>query len=166
MKKSILTITVVLSLLNGLNGLEAQTTRIKPNQVELVKKLIGNWKAEWTDTIYKWEAVSYGTGMECHYSFKSIAKDTIVLEGKQLWGYNSKLDKYVGIDLMKGMDIKILAMWFTSHNKYIGTDYRNISNPDNSSWKVEGEIESSDAFSETWIINGKPFMTIDLKRIK
>jgi len=64
------------------------------------------------------------------------------------------------------MDIKILAMWFTSDNRYIGIDYHNISDPDISSWKVEGEIKSSDAFSETWIINGKPFITIDLKRIK
>ncbi len=166
MKKNCSVIIVVGILLIGLNGLEAQTTQIKLNQVELVKKLLGSWKAEWTDTIYTWEAMTYGTGMECHYSFKSIAKDKIVLEGKQLWGYDSKLDKYIGIDLMKGRDIQILAIWFTSDNKYTGTDYHNISDPDKSSWKVEGEIKSSDALSETWIINGKPFATIDLKRIK
>ena len=70
------------------------------------------------------------------------------------------------MDLMKGQDIQILALWFTSDNKYLGTDFNNISDPDKSSWKVEGEIESSDAFSETWFLKGKPFTTIDYKRIK
>lgn len=166
MKKICLTIQITAFLLICLNGLQAQTTQIKPNQVELITKLNGKWQAEWTDTIYNWEAKTYGTGLECHYNFKSIAKDNIVLEGKQLWGYDSKLDKYVGIDLMKGMDIQILAFWFTSNNKYIATDFSNISDPDKSSWKVEGEIKSSDAFSETWFTKGKPFTTIDYKRIK
>ena len=62
MKKICSIIIVAGVLLIGLNGLEAQTTQIKPNQVELVKKLIGNWKAEWTDTVYTWEAMTYGTG--------------------------------------------------------------------------------------------------------
>jgi hypothetical protein len=166
MKKICLTITVAVFLLFLLNGVQAQTTQTKPNQVELVKKLIGKWQAEWTDTIYNWEAKTFGMGLECHYIFKSLAKDKIVLEGKQLWGYDSKLDKYIGIDLMKGQDIQILALWFTSDNKYIGTDFNNISDPDKSSWKVEGEIKSSDAFSETWFVKGKPFTTIDYKRIK
>jgi hypothetical protein len=165
-KKFIIIITVTVLLLICLNELQAQTTQVKPNQVELVKKLIGNWKAEWTDTIYNWEAKNFGTGLDCHYNFKCVAKDKIVLEGKQLWGYDSKLDKYVGFDLMKGRDVQILVLWFISNNKYIGTDFNNISDPDKSSWKVEGEIKSSDTFSETWFMYGKPLMTIDLKRIK
>ena len=51
MKKICLTITVAVFLLFFLNVVQAQTTETKPNQVELVKKLIGKWQAEWTDTI-------------------------------------------------------------------------------------------------------------------
>ena len=56
--KKICSIIIVAGVLIGLNGLEAQTTQIKPNQVELVKKLIGNWKAEWTDTSHIPKVVS------------------------------------------------------------------------------------------------------------
>jgi hypothetical protein len=51
MKKISLILTVAVFQLIYINGLQAQTTQTKPNQVELVKKLIGNWQAEWTDTI-------------------------------------------------------------------------------------------------------------------
>jgi hypothetical protein len=166
MRKICLIISITAFLSIFFNGLQAQTMQSKPDQVELVKKLIGKWQAELADTIYNWEAKSFGTGLECQYNFKCLEEGKIVLDGKQLWGYDSKLDKYVGIDLMKGRDIEILALWFISNNKYIGTDFNNISDPDKSSWKVEGEIKSSDAFSETWFVKGKPFTTIDYKRIK
>jgi hypothetical protein len=90
----------------------------------------------------------------------------MITEEKELYGYDSKLDKYVGADFVKGKDIEIWAIWFTSNTKYEGMHFSDISNPDKASFKVEGEIKSPDALSQNFIINGKVVMTYNFKRIK
>ena len=165
MKTLYLTLTVTLLLLLSTNVAQAQTTQPKLNQVELFKKLIGDWKAELTkDTSYYWSAKAFGSGLECY--LKIVAKDKIISEAKQIWGYDSKLDKYVGASFLKGKDIEIYAMWFTAENKSVDTNLADISNLDKASSKGEGEFKSPDAWSETDFVNGKPVMTYNFKRIK
>ena len=165
MKKICLTISIAVFLLFFLNGVQAQTTTIKPNQVELMKQMIGNWKADLPkDTAYYENIKAFGTGLECND--KVAVKDKMITEEKELYGYDSKLDKYVGADLVKGKDIEIWAVWFTSNTKYEGMHFSDISNPDKASVKVEGELKSPDTFSQNFIMNGKVVMTYNFKRIK
>jgi hypothetical protein len=70
--------------------------------------------------------------------FKIVSRGNLLSEIMELFGFNSKLNKYIGTILEKGKDAEIGAYWFTSNNKYIVTYLNNISNPDKSSWKCEG----------------------------
>jgi hypothetical protein len=156
---------IVLVLLLYANVAQAQSPQTKPNQVELMKQLIGSWKADaGKDTILYWDAKPFGTGLECYY--KSVSKEKILMEGKQLFGYDKKIDKYLASNLVKGMDIEIWALWFISNNKYEITYSNDISNPDKSSFKVDGEFISPNGYNETFIINGKPVMTYKYTRLK
>ncbi len=165
MKKFCLTIAIAVFLLFLLNGVQAQTTSTKPNQVELMKQIIGNWKVELPkDTVYYENIKAFGTGLECYD--KTVVKDKMITEEKELYGYDSKLDKYVGADFVKGKDIEIWAIWFTSNTKYEGIHFSDISNPDKASFKIEGEVKSPDALSQNFIMNGKIVLTYNFKRIK
>jgi len=165
MKTHYFILTVIVLLLLCTNVAMSQTIQAKPNQVELMRQLIGSWKADLgKDTVLYWDAKPFGTGLECYY--KSVTKDKILMEGKQLFGYDKKIDKYLASNLVKGMDIEIWALWFTSSNKYIITYYSDIPNPDKSSFKVDGEFISPNGYNETFIINGKPVMTYKYMRIK
>ena len=165
MKIFCLTLSVAVFLLSLLNGVQAQTTTTKLNQVELTKQFIGNWKVDMAkDTVGYWDAKAFGTGFECY--FKTVTKDKMISEGKQLFGYDSKIDKYLAATLFKGMDMEIWALWFTSNNKYVITYYSDISNPDKSSFKMDGEFKSPDVYTDTYIMNGKPVMTYTYTRVK
>jgi hypothetical protein len=64
------------------------------------------------------------------------------------------------------MDMEIWALWFTSNNKYVITYYSDISNPDKSSFKMDGEFTSPNAYSETYFMNGKAVMKYNYVRVK
>jgi len=166
MKKSCLILVSVVFMLISLSDIQAQTTQVKLNQVELMKQFVGNWEAQWADTILSLECKVFGTGLDAYYNYKTVGKDKIVLEGKQLWGYDSRLDKYVVATLETGKDIWILACWFTSNNTYLITSISDISDPDKAFFKVEGEVKSPDIFSEKWIMNGKVVIAYSYKRVK
>ena len=93
-------------------------------------------------------------------------KGKIVTEGKQLGGYDKKIDKFVYVNLEKGKDIEILALWFISTTKYITTNYSDIANLEKASFKVEGEFKSPNLQTQTTIINGKPLNPDTYTRIK
>jgi hypothetical protein len=165
MKTFCFSTAIVVFLLLCSNGLQAQTTQTKLDQIELMKQFIGSWKLDMgKDTTGLWEAKLFGTGLECY--FNSVTKGKILMEGKQLFGYDKKTDKYVAANLVKGMDIEIWALWFTSNSKYVITYYSDISNPDKSSFKMDGEFKSPNVYTETYIMNGKPVMTYTYTRVK
>jgi hypothetical protein len=135
------------------------------NQVELMKQFLGSWKCDFgNDTTGLWEAKLFGTGIEGYWKYGTKGK--ILYEMKQLWGYDKKIDKYFEANLGKGEDIEILETWFISNNKYIVIPYSDIANPDNPSFKIEGEFKSPNVFAQTWIINGKPRKPDTYTRIK
>jgi hypothetical protein len=135
------------------------------NQVELMKQMIGSWKGDVAkDTTLFWDVKSYGTGLECYYKYVNRGK--IVSEGKQLWGYDKRVDKNIGTQMTKGEDIVLWVVWFISKNKYEMLSYSDISNPEKASWKMEGEFKSPDMFVETYIVNNKPVKTDTFSRIK
>jgi hypothetical protein len=135
------------------------------NQVELMKQFLGNWKAEFgKDTIAYFDQKAYGVGQEVF--IKGTSKGKMISEGKQLWGYDKKLDKIVNAYELKGQDLGIVAFWFISKNKYVGVPYSDISNPQEASTKWEGEFKSPDTYVETHIVNNKPVRTDTYTRIK
>lgn len=125
------------------------------NQVELHKQFVGNWKAEaGKDTSVIWNVKSYGTGIDGY--FKIVTKGKIVMEGKQLWGYDKNLDKYTMSEMIKGMDNALYSSWFTSKNKCTMIFYGDILSPNNASMKYEVEFKSPDKLVQTTIVNNQP----------
>lgn len=166
MKKSILILVAAGLLLAGLSEIQAQTGQAKPDQVELMKQFVGKWQAQWADTVLNWESKAFGKGLEANYNYMIAGKDKVILEGRQLWGYDSKLDKYLVAQLETGRDMWILAFWFTAGNKYLMTMLADASNPEKALFIVKGEIKSKDVFSETWFMNGEVIIKYDYKRVK
>jgi len=116
------------------------------------------------DTTAFWDAKSYGTGLEVN--LKVVTKGKIVAEGKQLLGYDKTIDKYIQAEMVKGMDIEIVAIWFISENKYESIPYSDISNPEKASIKWEGEFKSPDLIVETTMSDSKPVKTWTFTRVK
>jgi len=165
MKKSFLILVIAGFLVIGLSEIQAQTTQPKLNQVELFKKLIGNWKVELPkDTVYYVDYKAFGSGFEGYD--RTLAKDKMIGEEKELWGYDSKLDKFVGADFVKGKDIEIWVIWFTSNTKFESVHFSDISNPEKASIRGEGEFKSPDAYSASEFMNGKIVLTYNFKRVK
>jgi hypothetical protein len=135
------------------------------NQVDLMKQFLGTWKCDIAkDTTAFYEGKSYGTGLDCYFKF--ITKDKVVMEGKQLRGYDKNIDKFIFSGMMKGTDMNFFAGWFISKNKYIYVPYMDISNPDKASWKIEGEFKTPDMIFETYLVNNKSVKTETWTRVK
>lgn len=135
-------------------------------QIELHKQFIGSWKGETgKDTTLFWDVKPYGTGMECY--FKLLTKGKIVMEGKQLWGYDAGAGKFTMCEMMKGVDNAIYSSWFDSKStctmQYYGPVTTTASG-DTWEWKIE--FKSPDMFEETILKNNKPTQTITVNRVK
>jgi hypothetical protein len=163
--KTFFSTTLIVLLLLFTNLAQAQTTQTKLNQVELMKQLFGSWKCETAkDTTFFYNGNHYGTGMECEY--RIVTKGKILMEGKALLGYDKRIDKFIAAELNKGADMILLAYWFTSTKKYVCMNYSDISTPETTSWKIEGEIKSPDMYVETILINNKPVNIGTWTRVK
>jgi hypothetical protein len=165
MKKICLTITIAVFLLLCINGIQAQTTQTKLNQVELMKQLVGTWKSEaFQDTIWSGECKSFGNGLE--WSSKTELKGKIIREGRALMGYDKKSDKLIECDLSNSSpDIILYSMWFTSANKFEEILLKDVSHPENA-LIMKCEFKSPDLFTETDIINNKTVATYTFHRLK
>ena len=158
MKKLCFTTMIAVFMLLFANGLQAQTTQTTLNQVELMKQFLGNWKCEsGKDTVVFWNAKPYGTGFEVDY--KTSTKGNLIMEAKQLFGYDKKTDKCLAANMIKGLDIEMWALWFISNKNFELMPYSDISNPEKAIMKVKGEFKSPDVYVETIIVNNKPVKT-------
>jgi len=165
MKALSLTTMIAIFLLLCTNGIQAQTMQTKLNQIELMKQQLGSWKCDVAkDTTAFCDEISYGTGFEI--IFKVVTKGKIIWEQKNFTGYDKSIDKYIDAAMVKGEDIVLCAIWFISNNKYEVVPYKDISNPENASWKVEGEFKSPDEYVETYLENGKTVWTETYTRVK
>jgi hypothetical protein len=135
------------------------------NQVELMKQILGIWKGEIAkDTIYIAEQKLYGTGLLG--TVKTITKGKTIMEGEAIIGYDKKIDKFIETDLIKGSDILVFGIWFTSKNTCIEIPYENISNPENAPVKWQYEIKSPDVFIWKFIENNKTTKSLTFHREK
>jgi hypothetical protein len=156
---------IVAFLLLYTNGLQAQSTQPKLNQVELMKLQIGVWKCDSNkDTTVFWEGKSYGTGLDCYY--KNVVKGKTVREGRELWGYDKSIDKFICASLDKERDIEIQAVWFVAKNIYEYIRYSDISNPEKASWKIVGEFISPEVVVETTTVNNNTTLIETYTKVK
>jgi hypothetical protein len=164
MKKFCLTISIALFLLFLLNGVQAQTTQTKLNQVELMKQFLGTWKGEMAkDTTMITEYLPFGSAMVG--DDKVITKDKTINSMKELWGYDKKSDKIIGVELSQSsLEITSYAMWFSSKNIMEAVLLQDISNPDKAILKYKIELKSPDIFTETVIQNNKVVSVLTFNR--
>jgi hypothetical protein len=147
------------------NALQSQTPQTTLNQVELIKQLLGNWKSEvGQDTVEYSELNLYGTGI--YADFKYITKGKAFLEGKQLYGYDKKKDKFIVSVLVKGMDIQLGVLWFISEKIGVIYNFTDISNLENATFKIEVEFKSPDIMLYKTIVNNYIISTKTYVRIK
>jgi len=134
-------------------------------QVELFKQFLGSWKCDWAkDTTAFYEGKPYGTGLDCYFKF--ITKGKVVIEGRQLRGYDTNTDKFIISTMLKGTDINVDVTWWISKAKWEEIPYSDISNPENASWKEEGEFKSPDMMIETNLVNNIPVRRKTWIRVK
>ena len=168
MKKICLTIQITAFLLICLNGLQAQTTQTKLNQVALINQspLEGSWKYEYgKDTTGYADFTIYGTGLD--FNGKIVSKGKTVWEQRINWAYDKTHDKLIGLSQIKGGDIASLwAVQWISKNNYVIVPYKDISNPEEASIKVEGTFKSHDLLEITYYENNKPVKTVNYMRVK
>jgi ketosteroid isomerase-like protein len=135
-------------------------------QIELHKQFIGSWKGEMAkDTTIYWDVKPYGTGMECY--FKSVTKGKTVMEGKQIWGYDTGAGKFTMAEMMKGVDNAIYSSWFDTKNTCSMQHYGTVtttSSGDTWEWKIE--FKNPDMFVETILKNSNPIQTITMNKVK
>jgi hypothetical protein len=165
MKKLFPFTMIAVCLLLFTSAIQAQTPQKNLNQVELMKQQIGTWKCDDNkDTTVFWVGKSYGTGLDCYST--NVVRGKTVREGRELWGYDQSIDKFICASLDKGKDIELKAVWFTSKNVYEYIRYSDISNPEKASWKIVGELTSPDVVVETTTENNKITLVETYKLIK
>ncbi len=135
------------------------------NQVELMKQFIGTWGGEvGKDTTFLWEGKPYGTAIDAN--MKLMTKGKIIAEGKALIVYDTKSDKYIETEIMKGSNALISAWWFTSENISEAVPFQNIANPENASSSIRYEFKSPNIIIATTIVKNNPVKTDTITRVK
>jgi len=152
--KAVCFIKMISALLFFTYGIQAQTTEIKFNQIELMKQFIGSWKYDSPDgSSMIFENIPFGNAMVGRTKY--ISKDTIFDQNKYLWGYDKKNDKIIIAEIFNDTPVmEIDVVWFTSKNIVEGVLQKDISNPENASTKFKFEFKSQDAFILTVTQNG------------
>ena len=150
-----LTLSVAVFLLSLLNGVQAQPTTTKLNQVELMQQLLGTWKGELAkDTIMVMNWTSYGKASEDNY--KVVTKDKILYSRKAIYGYDQKYDKIVVAAIADNSpNIDLMAIWFSSKDTANLVEYEYLSNPEKSNFKMQCIFIQSDSFKRIVIYNNK-----------
>jgi hypothetical protein len=157
----------------AINGVESSVrqdaknseTSKELNQVELLKQFLGTWKGEiGKDTIYIAEQKLFGTGMLG--TIKTVTKGKTIMEGQAIIGYDKKSDKIIETDLIKGSDIMIFGIWYTSKNTCIEIPYEYLSNPENAPVTWQYEFKSPDLMVWNYKENNKTIKSLTFHREK
>lgn len=135
------------------------------NQVELIKVMVGSWKAEIAkDTFYLAQYKSFGNGIEG--IIKIVTKGKKIMEGRALLGYDKNSDKLIETDLIEGQDIMLYGIWFTAKNTLTEIPWQDISHPENTPVKWKYEIKSPDLFVWNNVENNKTTFSYTFYREK
>jgi hypothetical protein len=150
--KRILIIMITLSLLTGINGIHAQTTAAKLDQVKLFKQMHGTWQYEFApDSFIIWEIKPYGNGFEGYYKFTT--KGEPYREVKQLSGFTPDRETFATFTLFPGGGFIVFTGKFTSRNQ-LYSEARDFDNPEKVLSKKEYEFIDADTFTVTRVFGG------------
>lgn len=157
---------IVVTLLLCSNGIQAQTTQTKLDQVEFMKQFIGSWTAEYgKDTILNFNARPFGKGSERDWTLSTKGK--IFDSGKMLFGYDQVNDKIIEAMLSKSSPNLIINVWWaTSETTSEGVPQKDISNPKNAVFRFSCVVKSPDVFILTYFSNNKLVGTYTYTRVK
>ena len=155
MKTCYLTTMLAVSLFFLLNGIQAQTTQTKLDQLELMKQCLGIWKGELAkDTIMIMNWTSYGKAIEDNY--KVVTKDKILYSRKAIYGYDEKYDKIVAAAITNNStSLDLMVIWFSSKDTANLVEYQFLSNPEKSNFKMQWILIPSDSAKRIVIFNNK-----------
>ncbi len=162
MKTFCKSILIVGFILISINELLAQQSENNLNQVELMKQFVGSWKCELgKDTLIIGDNKAFGTGLVCNSEI--IVRGKIINSVKQLYGYDSKIDRFIVAELIEASPvIEICNTWFTSAN----AGELVVTNPDNAPFRFKFEFKNPDLIVQTALQNDKVIKEIFLTRIK
>ena len=148
------------------NGIQAQTSQTKVDQLEFMQNFWGSWTAEWgKDTILNYNVRPFGKGSERDWTLSTKGK--IFDSGKVLYGYDAVNDKLIEANLYKSTPNIILNVWWaTSKTTAEGVPQKDISNPKNASFRFNCVIKSPDLYVITYFMNNKVVGTYTFIRVK
>ena len=144
MKKLCLTVVILVFLLFISNGMLAQSTQTKLDQVELMKQWLGTWQRDiGKDTVELWEGTLYGKAV--------IINVYQVINGKRSdyyiinCGYDERDDKLKGYNLLPNSHFDTWIGMFTT-DKIFKADMVDTFKPEIVWWKNEIEFKTSTEF--------------------
>jgi len=166
MKTFVLTTLIVVFALLCTNASQAQPTKTKLNQVELMKQFLGIWKYELAkDTTIISEFTPFGTAIEDNYQI--ITKGKILDSGNELLGYDKNTDRIIIARLSKSSpDIEIMSWCWTSKNIFEGVQFQDIAKPQNATFIMKIEFKSHDLFVMMFTQNNKVIASYTYTREK
>jgi hypothetical protein len=134
---------------------QAQTPKVKIDQVEFMQNFIGYWKAEaGKDTVMTFNAIPFGKGSEREFTMS--VKGIVISSAKMLFGYDQERDKIIEAVIYESSpDLMINIWWATSLTTSEGVQLKDISDPENAAFKMTGVLKSPDSFILTHILNNK-----------
>ena len=136
--KPILSVTLlIVYLLLCSNGMHAQTTDSKLDQVEQIKQFVGTWKGELgKETIFIMEGKIFGKGL--YFNWKAdIQREQIISEGKSIMGYDKANNRIIEPQIWNNSpNIIIWSGLFTSANRYEAILLKDIAIPEKGTSKM------------------------------
>jgi hypothetical protein len=166
MKTFCLTTKIALFLLLYTNGIQAQTTQTKLDQVQLMKQFLGNWKAELSkDTVAILECKSLYNGFDFYYKTKTKGKT--IFEERTFTGYDEKSDKLIKVFFSNSKpEFGILTLWFIKATVCKEIFFEDIPNPDKAKLKWIFEFKTPNLLLWSLIKNNEVVWVDTYKRIK
>lgn len=147
----------------GCQGLHAQDPVQKLDQVKLMKQFVGKWKADMgKDTLLTSEYKDWGTGIDGTARMEVGGK--VVMERRQLFGYNTKTNQFTEAEVTKGSDIELWGCWWTSETRMVGVALENLSLGEKAPLFVEILMKSGKSFQQKVWQNGKMVFTKTMVR--
>jgi hypothetical protein len=140
MKRTLLLITLIVTLLIGSKRIHAQNEQPKLNQVELMKQWLGTWKGNiGKDTVEIWEGKPYGNAVIINVShvINDKTSDYYIIN----CGYDKRDDKLKGFNLLPNANFSTWIGMFTS-DKTFKADMVDSFNPEKIWWKNDVEFKT------------------------
>jgi hypothetical protein len=155
---------LILFLIVCTNGVKAQTTQNKLNQVELMKQFLGSWKCNASkDSVETWVVKPFGKGYELHAT--GVSNDKTYFELKDLWGFNSKSETWMIFTLQSEGSYETYYGNFISNNELVWEGF-DISNPEKITGRFGAFFNTPDKWTFIVYTDGKKSKELTFNRIK